>query len=89
MACKSTLPGIGSPVNMGRLILEAGESWGDELSSTGVMSPHQLEEVTARAEISRTPPGLMFGPSWRVGPSYVVSEVPEKGPAVPSWSDTA
>ena len=26
LARKSTLPGIGSPVNMGRLILEAGES---------------------------------------------------------------
>ena len=35
MARKTTLPGIGSPVNMGRLILEAGESWGDEPSSAG------------------------------------------------------
>ena len=35
MACKSTLPRIGSPMNMGRLILEDGESWGDEPSSAG------------------------------------------------------
>ena len=34
----------------------------------------------ARAEISKTPPGLMFGPSWRVGPSCVVSKAPDKGP---------
>ena len=36
-----------------------------------------------------TPPGLMSGLAWRVGPSYVVSEAPEKGPEVPSWSDIA
>ena len=49
----------------------------------------QLEEVTARAEISKTPPSLMFGPVWRVGPSCVVSDVLEKGPEVPPWSDIA
>ena len=51
------------------------------------MSPHQLGEVTARAEISRTPQGLMSGPAWRVGPSYVVSKPSGKGPEVPSSSD--
>ena len=53
------------------------------------MNPDQLEEVTARAEISKTPPGLMSGPSWRVGPSCIVSDVLEKGPEVPPWSDIA
>ena len=51
------------------------------------MNPDQLEEATARAEISKTPPGLMFGPSWRAGPSGVVSGVLEKGPEVPPGSD--
>ena len=37
----------------------------------------------ARAEILKTPPGLMSGPS------YVVSEAPKKGNEVPSWSDIA
>ena len=41
----------------------------------------------ARAEISRTPPGLMSGPAWRAGPSYVVFGAPGKGPEVPSSSD--
>ena len=41
----------------------------------------------ARAEISKTPPGLMFGPAWRVMPSCVVAEAPEKGPEVLSYSD--
>ena len=68
-------------MKMGRLILEAGDSWGDEPSSVG--------EVTARAEISKTPLGLMSGLSWRAGPSCVVSEVSEKGPEVPSFSDIA
>ena len=49
----------------------------------------QLEEMTAQAEISKTPSGLMSGPAWRAGPSYVVSEALEKGPEVPSWSDNA
>ena len=53
------------------------------------MNPHQQEEVTARAEILKTPPGMMSGPAWRVGPSCVVFEAPEKGPEVPSWSDIA
>ena len=35
MARKSTFPGNGSPVNMGCLILEAGESWGVEPSLAG------------------------------------------------------
>ena len=43
--------------------------------------------MTARAEISKTPPGLMSGPTWRVGPSCVVSEAQEKGLEVISWSD--
>ena len=51
------------------------------------MNPHQQEEVTAQAEISKTPPSLMSGPAWRAGPSCVVSEAPEKGPEVPPWSD--
>ena len=68
-------------MNMGRLILEADESWGDEPSSAG--------EVAAPAEISKTPPGLMSELASRAGPSRVVSEVVEKGPAVPSWYDIA
>ena len=51
------------------------------------MNPHQQEEVTARAEISKTPSGLMSGPAWRAGPFCVVFEAPEKGPEVLSWSD--
>ena len=39
--------------------------------------------------MTRTPPGLMSGPAWRVGPSYIISEVPGKGPGVPSYSDTS
>ena len=39
--------------------------------------------------MSRTPPGLMFGASWRVRPSYNFSEAPGKGPGVPSSSDTS
>ena len=42
-----------------------------------------------RAEISKTPPGLMSGPAWRAVPSCVVSKAPEKGPEVPSRSDIA
>ena len=53
------------------------------------MNPDQLEEVTARTEISKTPPGLMSGTSWRVGPSCVVSYVLEKGPEVLPGSDIA
>ena len=41
----------------------------------------------ARAEMSRTPPGLMSGPAWRAGPSCVVSEAPGKGPGVPPSCD--
>ena len=64
---------------MGRLILEAGESWGDEPSSAegGDGSGRDLE----------TPPGPMSSPVWRAGPSYVIFEAPEKGPEVPSWSN--
>ena len=54
---------------------------------TGAMNPDQLEEVTAGAEISKTPPGLMSGPAWRAGPSCIVSDVLEKGPEVLPWSD--
>ena len=43
----------------------------------------------ARAEMSRTPSGLMFGPAWRAGPSCVFSKAPGKGPGVPSSSDTS
>ena len=53
------------------------------------MNPDQLEEATARAEISKTPSSLMSGPAWRAGPSYVVSDALEKGPEVPPWSDIA
>ena len=53
------------------------------------MNPHQQEEVTARAEISKTLTCLISGLSWRVGPSYVISEAPKKGLEVPSWSDIA
>ena len=42
-----------------------------------------LGKVMYEAEMSRTPPGLMSGPS------YVVSEAPGKGPGVPSSSDTS
>ena len=41
----------------------------------------------ARAEISRTPPGLMYGPAWTAGPSCIISGAPGKGPEVPSSSD--
>ena len=51
------------------------------------MNPHQKEEVTARAEISKTPLDLMSGLAWRAGPSCVVSEAPEKGPEVLPWYD--
>ena len=34
----------------------------------------------AQAEMTRTPPGLMFGPAWRAGPSWIVSTAPGKGP---------
>ena len=47
------------------------------------MNPHQQEEVTAQAEISNTPPGLMSRPAWRAGPSCIVSEAQEKGPEAP------
>ena len=53
------------------------------------MNPHQQEEVTASAEISKTPPSLMSGPAWRVVPSCVIFEAPDKGPEVPPWSDIA
>ena len=53
------------------------------------MNPHHREKVTARAEISKTPPGLMSEPAWRAGTSCVISEAPEKGPEVPPWSDIA
>ena len=53
---------------------------------TEATNPDQLEEVMARAEISKTPPGLMSGPAWRAGPSCVVSDALEKGPEVPPWS---
>ena len=68
-------------MNMGCLILEVGDNLGDEPSTAGIGE--------ARAEISKTPPGLMFGPAWRAGPSCVVSEAPEKGPEAPPWSDSA
>ena len=53
----------------------------------GAMNPQQLGEVTYRVEILKTPLGLMSRPAWRAGPSCVVSEAPEKGPEVPSWSN--
>ena len=53
------------------------------------MNPDQLEEASARAEISKTHPGLMSGPAWKAGPSDVVSDALEKGPEVPPWSDIA
>ena len=54
---------------------------------TEAMNPDQLEEVMARAEILKTPPGLMSGPAWRAGPSCVVSVALKKGPEVPPWSN--
>ena len=66
-------------MNNGRLILEA-------VKARAMCSP-QLGEVMARAKMSRTPPGLMSGPAWRARPSCVVSEVLDKGPEVPFWSD--
>ena len=33
LAWSPTFPGIGVPTNNGRLILEAGDNWGDEVSS--------------------------------------------------------
>ena len=43
----------------------------------------------ARAEMSRTPPGLMSELAWRAEPSCAVSEAPGKGVGVPSSSDTS
>ena len=51
------------------------------------MNLHRQEEVTARAEISKTPPGMMSGLAWRAGPSCIISEAPEKGPEAPPWSN--
>ena len=31
----------------------------------------------------KTPPGLMFGPAWNVGPSGVVANAQERGGEVP------
>ena len=56
---------------------------------TGVTNSHQLEEETARAETSKTHPGLMSGPAWKVGPSDVVSDALGKGLEVPPESDIA
>ena len=53
------------------------------------MRSPQLGQVMARGKMSRTPPGLMSMLAWRVGPSYIVSEALEKGPGVPSLSDTS
>ena len=44
------------------------------------MSSPQLGQVMARVEMSRTPPSLMSGPTWRVGPSRIVSKALGKGP---------
>ena len=55
----------------------------------GAMRSSQLGQVMARGKMSMTPPALMFGPAWRVGPSYIVSEALWKGPRVPSSSDTS
>ena len=66
-------------MNNGRLILEAGESWGNEPSSVrgGDGSGRDLEDS----------PGLMSGPAWRAEPSCVFFGTPGKGPEVPSSSD--
>ena len=53
------------------------------------MNLDQLEETSARAEISKTPPGMMSGPAWKAGPSCIVSDALEKGLEVPHWSDIA
>ena len=53
------------------------------------MNPDQLEEATARAEISKTPSDLMSGSAWREGPSCVVFDALEKAPEVPPRSDIA
>ena len=34
-----------------------------------------------------THPGLMYGPAWRAGPSWICTVVSVKGPGVPSVSD--
>ena len=54
---------------------------------TEATNPNQLEEVTARVEILKTPPFLMSGPAWRAGPSCVVSDTMEKGLEVSPGSD--
>ena len=53
-----------------------------------MISPLLLVKEMAEAEMMRTPPGLMSGPAWRDGPSWIVSEALGKGPEVPSSSDT-
>ena len=51
------------------------------------MNPDQVEEASARAKISKTPPGLMSGPAWRAGPSSTVSDALGKGREAPPGSD--
>ena len=46
-----------------------------------------LQMVMDQAWMMRTNPVRMYGPSWRVGPSWISSVVLAKGPGVPSVSD--
>ena len=79
--CRSTFPGIGVLVNNGRLILEAGDRWGDELSSTG--------EGDGSGRDDEDSPGPDVRARLEGRPSCVVSEASGKGPRVPSSFDTS
>ena len=72
---------MGSQLNIGRLILEASDSSGDELSSAGRGDSSGLDHEDS------------LGPNVRArlkaGPSGVVSDVLEKGLEVPPGSDIA
>ena len=68
-------------MNMGRLILEVGDNWGDEPSSAtgGDGSGRDLEDS----------PEPDFRARLEGRALLVVSKAPEKEPEVPSWSDIA
>ena len=48
-----------------------------------MMNSEQPEEAKARAQNAKTPPGHMFMPTWKTGPSGVVVDAQERGAEVP------
>ena len=70
-------------MNNGRLILEAGDKCGDELSSAaGEGDGSGLDDEDSPRPDVRAPLGGL-------GPSWIVSTVLGKGPEAPSSSDTS